>query len=374
MTNDIDAWHELSALLPPAEAQEFNDCWAIGEQEAGLDVLVSGLLAHDVAISETVRARISVLAEVWGVLETLTPRILRCRGDNSPAPAVTLVEQDAALVGGDPVRADADLAGLVLVPWIRCTRCGRNLMRVHTRAEWGALSYLAEHYAISTPDRATVIRLFPVDGADQAFASLLHTCDQPLRRLFGERRLRRVTDERVLERIFDAPSREILAVLGLPDRAMRIFTLASDFGEGPRTWAEHEAAEPGAIAADRTPGSEGWLVLGRLLYSHAALDPSSGGVWQLPEVGGPPRPVNRSLHDFVAFLCAFEEAVQACDHERGRGGVGLGVGVGVDEYREFCTTLGEKLEARLRAVDPEALDDEERVWASTLFEISEGMW
>ncbi|WP_217550206.1 hypothetical protein [Streptomyces sp. GbtcB6] len=40
------------------------------------------------------------------------------------------------------------LTGLVLVPWIACTRCGRILMRAHARERWGDLSYLARHYVI----------------------------------------------------------------------------------------------------------------------------------------------------------------------------------------------------------------------------------
>jgi hypothetical protein len=70
MTNDVDTWHQLAALLPLAEAEEVNDCWAIGEQEAGLGLLVDGILRNDVAISETVRAQLSVLAEAWGEWET----------------------------------------------------------------------------------------------------------------------------------------------------------------------------------------------------------------------------------------------------------------------------------------------------------------
>jgi hypothetical protein len=191
---------------------------------------------------------------------------------------------------------------------------------------------------------------------------------EQLRGLFGAARLHRVTDQGVLGRVTDIPSRAILADLGLPDKAMKIFALAEDFDEGPRTWSEHEAAEPGDIEADPTPESDGWLLLGELLYSYAALDPSTGEVWQLPEVGGPPHPINRRLSDFLGFLCAFEEAVQACDHQREQGRVG------VDEYRGFCAALGERLGARLRAIDPEAVADEERVWDNTLFEISQGMW
>ncbi|MGW3510825.1 hypothetical protein [Streptomyces sp. NPDC000994] len=178
MTESVDTWNRLAALLPPAQAQEFKDCWAIGEQEAGLGLLVSGILNNDVAISETVRAQISVLAEAWGEREALTPRIRQCRGDGQLASVVTLIEQEDVLVSGDTVLADRSLAGLVLVPWIDCTRCGQFLMRVHAREAWGGLSYLPENYAITTPDRTAVARLFSTDSADKAFTSLLQACNQ----------------------------------------------------------------------------------------------------------------------------------------------------------------------------------------------------
>ncbi|WP_101254920.1 hypothetical protein [Streptomyces barkulensis] len=73
MIDDADTWNRLAALLPEADAREVGDCREIGEQEAGLGLLVFGLLTHRVPISETVRARISVLAEDWGGREALTP-------------------------------------------------------------------------------------------------------------------------------------------------------------------------------------------------------------------------------------------------------------------------------------------------------------
>ncbi|MFE7481635.1 hypothetical protein [Streptomyces sp. NPDC057552] len=180
MTDGGATWNRLAALLPAAQGEEFKDCWAIGEQEAGLGLLVSGILRDDVAISETVRAEISVLTEVWGEREALAPRLRRCRGDGRPASAAHLIERDALLVGGDTGAAGLSLSGLVPVPWIGCARCGRALMRVHTREPWGDLSYVAEQYAITTPDRTALARLFPAGtagAAEQAFGGLLETCD-----------------------------------------------------------------------------------------------------------------------------------------------------------------------------------------------------
>ncbi|MFE7909758.1 hypothetical protein [Streptomyces albogriseolus] len=175
MTDDAVIWNRLAALLPEAEAQEVKDCWDIGEQEAGLGLLVSGILGHQVLISETVRAQISVLAETWGEREALTPQILQCRDDGTPG-HLKLIEGDGNTVPEAIGEAEQDLAGLVLVPWITCTRCGHVLLRAHSRESWGDLSYLARHYVITTPNRATVLQLFPADSADAAFVSLQRAC------------------------------------------------------------------------------------------------------------------------------------------------------------------------------------------------------
>jgi hypothetical protein len=62
-------------------------------------------MSNDVAISETVRAQLSVLAETWSERKALTPRIRQCRSNDQPAPTVTLIEQDDVLVNGDTVPA-----------------------------------------------------------------------------------------------------------------------------------------------------------------------------------------------------------------------------------------------------------------------------
>ncbi|MFI6090742.1 hypothetical protein [Streptomyces sp. NPDC051218] len=175
MTDDVVMWERLTALLPEAEAQEVKDCWDIGEQEAGLGLLVSGLLAHETPISETIRAQLSVLAEAWGERERLTPEILQCRGADQTA-GLKLIEPDAGSAEEVLGEADHDAADFFLVPWIACARCGQVLMRAHTREPWGGLTYLAQHYAITSPDRATVLRMFPPCSATTAFAALQGNC------------------------------------------------------------------------------------------------------------------------------------------------------------------------------------------------------
>jgi hypothetical protein len=49
-------------------------------------------------------------------------------------------------------------------------------MRLHAREDWGDLSYLATHYAITMPDRTAAAQLFPGDRAAEAFTKLLQMC------------------------------------------------------------------------------------------------------------------------------------------------------------------------------------------------------
>ncbi|MGW4197815.1 hypothetical protein [Streptomyces sp. NPDC005004] len=175
MTDDAVIWDQLAALLPRAEAQEVKDARDIGEQEAGLGLLVSGLLSNQVAISQTVRARISVLAESWGEREALTPQLLQCGEEGGPG-TVRLIEGEGSTVPEVAGEVHQDLAGLIVVPWIACTKCGQVLMRAHARESWGDLSCLARHYVITTPNGSTVLRVFPADAADAAFAALQRAC------------------------------------------------------------------------------------------------------------------------------------------------------------------------------------------------------
>ncbi|SOB88449.1 hypothetical protein [Streptomyces sp. 1331.2] len=179
MDEDAALWYRIADLLPEPASKEVKECWDIGEQECGLGLLVEGLLARQIPISGTDRARISVLAEQWGERETLTPGLLRCPGDGAPAP-VRLLDGE----GGDDLdvvtgRSEPELTDLVLVPWIGCTRCGHVLLRAHTWEPWDDLSYLAEHYVITTADHTTALRILPGDSAAEAFADLLHGCPQP---------------------------------------------------------------------------------------------------------------------------------------------------------------------------------------------------
>ncbi|PWI11742.1 hypothetical protein DIZ27_03175 [Streptomyces sp. NWU339] len=152
-------------------------CWNTGEQEAGLDRLVAGLLDHRVPISETVRAEIAVAAEVWGVWTALAPRLGRCLADCQEDAGPRLIEHaDTTPLPGSSVGTDTALTDLLVVPWIACTRCGQVLARAHTREPWGDLSYLARHYVLFAPGRNASTTLFAPDSAWAALTELRTSC------------------------------------------------------------------------------------------------------------------------------------------------------------------------------------------------------
>ncbi|MFJ4687637.1 hypothetical protein [Streptomyces sp. NPDC088789] len=172
-------WRALAALLPPHLAGQVLDCWSIGEQEAGLGLLVSGLDDESVPISEETRALLSATAEDWGVREALEAGIAGCRplpGDASPVRLLRAPETaplPAGAVAGRP-----DLSALVLVPWITRTppSCGRLLARAHSREPWGGLSYIAEAYVVLAPEgHGRTLVLDPADAqeAQDALAALI---------------------------------------------------------------------------------------------------------------------------------------------------------------------------------------------------------
>ncbi|WP_406725796.1 hypothetical protein WJ438_15565 [Streptomyces sp. GD-15H] len=179
MIDEASRWRRFAALLPPADAAGFVDCWDIGEQEAGLDRLVVGLLDHRVPISETVRAEIAVAAEVWGVRTALAPRLGRCLGDHREDTGLRLIEHaETVPLPGSSVGTDTALTDLLVVPWIACTRCGQVLARAHTREPWGDLSYLARHYVLFAPGRNASTALFAPGSAWAALTELRTSCAQ----------------------------------------------------------------------------------------------------------------------------------------------------------------------------------------------------
>ncbi|MEU7075893.1 hypothetical protein AB0B30_37765 [Streptomyces narbonensis] len=148
MTDEAARWRRCATLLPPAEAEEFTDCWEIGEQEAGLDLLVATLLERQEPISDTVRVEIAVIAERWGVWATLAPGLRRCVGSGPGDGSLKLVDP----AGAAPLPYASADDPLVVVPWLACTRCDRILARVHHRGGWGDFSHARSRYVLSDRD------------------------------------------------------------------------------------------------------------------------------------------------------------------------------------------------------------------------------
>lgn len=173
VTDEATVWRTLAALLPPADAQEVMDYCSIGEQESALDLVVSGLLAQDVPIGEDIRAQLAVTAEEWGQREALEGRIRQCRSTDSDSLSVRLVAlADAVTLNGASLSSAPELAGLLVVPWIACGRCGQLLGRAYKREAWGGLSYLGAHYVLFHPGQAAQTTVFGPMAAQDALAVL----------------------------------------------------------------------------------------------------------------------------------------------------------------------------------------------------------
>ncbi|MFF1556170.1 hypothetical protein [Streptomyces sp. NPDC058279] len=176
-TEEAAQWYRFAALLPRAQGQDFTDCWKIGEQEAGLDLLVAGLLMNGIAISESTRAEIAVVSEVWGVWTALEPGIQRCVGnDRDDAPLRLIRHVETVPLDGNTIGAGAALAGLFVVPWITCDLCGHTLGRVYDREPWGGLSHLARGYVLFFPGQNTATIPFGVQSAWNALNAVRLSC------------------------------------------------------------------------------------------------------------------------------------------------------------------------------------------------------
>ncbi|MEU2912542.1 hypothetical protein ACWCQ0_27655 [Streptomyces massasporeus] len=69
-------WSRLAGLLSaPGDREEVQDCWDIGEQETGLELLVDRLLGQGAGVEEPARAELAVMAEQWGEWDWLGARI-----------------------------------------------------------------------------------------------------------------------------------------------------------------------------------------------------------------------------------------------------------------------------------------------------------
>ncbi|WP_158997683.1 hypothetical protein [Streptomyces aureus] len=176
MTSEAAVWHRLAALLPPEDAQEVLEFWGIGEQEGGLELLVSALLKHQVAIDETTRAEIAIVAEAWGMWPLpLGPLLSQCPG-NGTASALQLIEDTArSPLPGTTVGLPDHL---LLIPWISCTACGRALARAHTREPWGDLSYTPEQYVILDTDQGVALQVLTQGSGWDALMALRTSCER----------------------------------------------------------------------------------------------------------------------------------------------------------------------------------------------------
>lgn len=160
-------WSRLAGLLSAADdREEVQACWDIGEQEAGLELLVDRLLGQGAGVEESARAELAVMAEQWGEWDWLGARIAALPLVGEVAGRLRVLHDGAEETRpAGFVLPEHPLAASVLVPWLVCAPCERVLARAHRREEWGALSFLAEGYVVFGPGFTPVVFLREEPGA-----------------------------------------------------------------------------------------------------------------------------------------------------------------------------------------------------------------
>ncbi len=144
----------LSSLLSAPEAATALELWDIGEQESAIAGLVDVLLHEHVRLTERSRGQLAVLAETWGVWDSVGDRIGACEATGEEDPPWQLLRPGRAETsGGELVREIGPghvLRGFELVIWLECGHCDDVLTRAYTR-EASGLSFMALSYAVVHP-------------------------------------------------------------------------------------------------------------------------------------------------------------------------------------------------------------------------------
>lgn len=170
MLDERSEFLALAAPLPALLRAELTEVWDIGEPEAALATLISALAEARIALPDTARGRIAVLAEAWGCWEALGGPLADCGRDASASETVELIEgtQEGARVDaaiGARIAAHNPWPGHGFVAWFACRRCADLLVRVHKTESWGP-DLIASAYVILQVGEQDAEQAQTADGDD----------------------------------------------------------------------------------------------------------------------------------------------------------------------------------------------------------------
>lgn len=153
--------------------------------------------------------------------------------------------------------------------------------------------------------------------------------------------------------ISHGPTQDFLRHVGLPDKPAAWFEVSEEVCDGELEIGFEEIAEqhPG-LSFDPSH----WVNLGGLSYDDIVLDASTGAVYCLPDDGGAPYLLNRSLDAFAYFLYLLEVERPNYDFETGDG--------------TFEEGAENRLRARMEAADDTAFSNPESAWTTVLQYVS----
>ncbi|MFH8346901.1 SUKH-4 family immunity protein [Streptomyces sp. NPDC018045] len=165
--------------------------------------------------------------------------------------------------------------------------------------------------------------------------------------------------EEMLEGIEHEPSLRFLREVGLPVRANPWFDLINGSMPGlKKVGACYEDLND--RWANLPDNAADWVLLGMVPYDDIALDVATGTVLCLPQDEDEVYPLNKNLYSFAHFLYLLEVERPHYDEE-------------VNEDLDYgeAEEAGERLTARMREIDPAALDVPHSRWHDILEWVSD---
>ncbi|MER5222107.1 SUKH-4 family immunity protein [Streptomyces flaveus] len=121
-------------------------------------------------------------------------------------------------------------------------------------------------------------------------------------------------------------------------------------------------AEFERYSADLPPECTEWEILGQLLYSTAAIDPTSGKIYSFPEGEEHYVPLHADVSSLTHSLIVLEKGKRELKELRD------------DPEYTMHTVITERMTAEISAIDETPLSTAESEWTRIFEEIAMGMW